>query len=404
MGDVEVSSELPLSGLVVVDLTQWFAGPVATSWLGDMGANVIKVERPGVGDPTRHVDHVLGGEASSYFAGINRSKRSIELDLTSAKGIDALRRLIAKADILVENFRPGVMSRLGLEYDELAAVNERLIYCAVSSFGDFGPLAQKPGMDIVVQAMGGVMGLTGPSGGSPIRVGAPVADYVGALQTMVGITVALAERARSGKGQRVDVSLLEGQIAMLSNYIAGFFVTGEPSGPVGNFHPQLVPYQPYETKDGSVIVACLTEQFWEKMCGALDLEGFLVDPRFVTNIDRVAHREELNGLLEPLFAQMTSRELTSKLEQSDVPCAPIQSMAELIANPQVVESQVILDMEHPRYGSYHAIAAPFRFSRTPARATHYAPDLGEDTDAVLTEFGFSPEEIAQLNASRNAPV
>jgi crotonobetainyl-CoA:carnitine CoA-transferase CaiB-like acyl-CoA transferase len=293
------------------------------------------------------------------------------------------------------------MSRLGLEYDELSAVNERLIYCAVSSFGDFGPLAQKPGMDIVVQAMGGVMGLTGPSGGSPIRVGAPVADYVGALQTTVAITVALAERARSGKGQRVDVSLLEGQIAMLSNYIAGFFVTGEPSGPVGNFHPQLVPYQPYETKDGSVIVACLTQQFWEKMCGALDLEHLMVDPRFTTNINRVAHREELNGLLEPLFSQMTSSELTSKLEQADVPCAPIQTMAELMVNPQVVESKAILEIEHPRYGSYHAIAAPFRFARTPARATNYAPDLGEDTSEVLEEFGFSPEEIAQLIDTRN---
>jgi crotonobetainyl-CoA:carnitine CoA-transferase CaiB-like acyl-CoA transferase len=402
MSEVAKSTELPLAGLVVIDLTQWFAGPVATTWLGDMGANVIKVERPGVGDPTRHVDHVLGGVASSYFAGINRSKRSIELDLSSAEGIDALRRLIAKADVLVENFRPGVMSRLGLDYGELSAVNERLIYCAVSSFGEFGPLAQRPGMDIVIQAMGGVMGLTGPSGGSPIRVGAPVADYVGALQTTVAISVALAERARSGKGQRVDVSLMEGQIAMLSNYIAGYYVTGEPSGPVGNFHPQLVPYQPYETKDGSVIVACLTEQFWQKMCGALDLEELLVDPRFVTNIDRVAHREELNGLLEPLFAKMTSSDLTSKLEKADVPCAPIQTIADLIVHPQVVESKTILEMEHPRYGSYHAIAAPFRFERTPARATNYAPDLGEDTTAVLSEFGFSPDEIAQLEASTKA--
>jgi len=404
MVDDGENTNLPLSGLVVIDLTQWFAGPVATSWLGDMGADVIKIERPGVGDPTRHVDNVLGNEASSYFAGINRSKRSVELDLSSVDGMNALRRLIAKADVLVENFRPGVMSRLGLEYDELSADNGRLIYCSISSFGDFGPLAQKPGMDIVIQAMGGVMGLTGPSGGSPIRVGAPVADYVGALQATVAITVALAERARSGKGQRVDVSLMEGQIAMLSNYIAGFFVTGEPNGPVGNFHPQLVPYQPYETKDGSVIVACLTEQFWQKMCGALDLEGLMSDQRFVTNIDRVAHREELNGVLEPLFAQMTSSDLTSKLEQADVPCAPIQTMAELIVHPQVVESQAILEIEHPRYGSYHAIAAPFRFERTPARVTNYAPDLGEDTLTVLTEFGFSPEEISRLDASAKSKI
>jgi crotonobetainyl-CoA:carnitine CoA-transferase CaiB-like acyl-CoA transferase len=275
-----MTGEGPLAGVVVVDLTQWFAGPLATSWLGDMGADVIKIERPPGGDPTRQVDSVLESGLSSYFAGLNRSKRSIVLDLATEDGAAAARRLIDRADVLVENFRPGVTDRLGLGYETVSQDNPRLVYCSISSFGDEGPMTRRPGMDIIVQAMGGVMGLTGPHGGPPFRVGAPVADYVGSLQTMSAVTLALHERFRTGRGQHVKVSLLDGQMAMLSNYIAGFYVTGQPDGPVGNYHPQLVPYQPYDTADGSVIVACLTEEFWRRMCGALGLPHLLENPQY----------------------------------------------------------------------------------------------------------------------------
>jgi crotonobetainyl-CoA:carnitine CoA-transferase CaiB-like acyl-CoA transferase len=384
----------PLAGLVVVDLTQWYAGPLATSWLGDLGANVIKVERPAGGDPTRYVDSVLDSGLSSYFAGLNRSKRSILLDLSADSGARAIRRIIAQADVVVENFRPGVMDRLGLGYEAVSQDNKRLVYCSISSFGSEGPLVRKPGMDIIVQAMGGVMGLTGPTGGPAYRVGAPVGDYVGALQTMVAVTLALQERTRSGLGQKVEVSLLDGQMAMLSNYMAGFHVTGQPDGPVGNYHPQLVPYQPYEAQDGTVIVACLTEEFWRRMCGALELPHLLEDSRFATNPDRVAHRDLLNSELEPVIARMTSSELIARLEAADVPCGPILSMADLIQHPQVAASQTIIELEHPKAGRYHAVAAPFRLTASPARPAGPAPDLGAHTAEVLREFGLPPADIA----------
>jgi crotonobetainyl-CoA:carnitine CoA-transferase CaiB-like acyl-CoA transferase len=284
------------------------------------------------------------------------------------------------------------MDRLGLSYEEAKAINPKLIYCSINSFGDKGPLSEKPGMDLVVQAMGGVMGITGLEGGQPVRVGAPVADYVGALQTMTTVLLALNERHRSGKGQRVNVILLDGQIAMLSNYIAGFFVSGRPSGPVGIFHPQIVPYQPYDAKDRQVIVACLTEQFWQRMCQALDLEFLLDDARFDLVADRVAHREELNGILKPVFAAMTSAELIQRLEEADVPCCPINSISDIVDHPQVKANGTILELEYDG-GSHHAVKAPFGLSRTPPRKPTAGPALGEHTEEILNEIGLSSADL-----------
>lgn len=401
MAGSEEHREGPLAGTVVVDLTQWFAGPLATSWLGDLGANVIKIERPG-GDPTRRVDSVLRSGLSSYFAGLNRSKRSVVLDLRSEAGAAAARHIIGRADVLVENFRPGVMDRLGLGYSAVSEANPRLVYCSISSFGDEGPLTGRPGMDIIVQAMGGVMGLTGPRGGQPFRVGAPVADYVGSLQATTAVTLALHERTRSGRGQQVKVSLLDGQLAMLSNYMSGFFITGQPDGPVGNYHPQLAPYQPYETADGSVIVACLTEEFWLRMCGALDMPHLLEDPRYAINADRVAHLLELNAELEPVIARLTSEELVARLEAADVPCGPILSMADLVGHPQVAASQTLVELEHPEAGRYHVVAPPFRLTQSPSHPSGPAPGLGAHTAEVLREFGCSPADIAPITGQEQA--
>lgn len=387
----------PLTGIRVVDFTRWLAGPFATSVLGDMGADVIKIERAGVGDETRYVDRVFGEGNSAYFIGNNRSKRSLTLNLADERGKEIARRLIAKADVLVENFRVGVMDRLGLGYEAMRELNPRLIYCSITSFGPHGPYVNKPGMDLIVQAMGGVMGLTGEPGGRPLRVGSPIADFVGAYQALVGILLALFHRERTGEGQRVDVALLDGQISLLANYIPGFFVTGKPDGPVGVGHPQLVPYQTFETADGSIVIACLNEQFWQKLCLALEMPELLTDPRFARNADRVEHREALVPLLEERLRQRTAQEWLTTLEAADVPCAKVNTLADLARDPQVQENEMLLKVPHKTGGEVTVVGVPVKLCRTPGRVRGAAPLLGEHTDQILAELGYSSDMIASLH-------
>jgi crotonobetainyl-CoA:carnitine CoA-transferase CaiB-like acyl-CoA transferase len=386
----------PLAGIRVIDLTRWLAGPFATSMLGDMGADVIKVEKPGQGDGTRGVDQLFVDHLSSYHLGLNRNKRSLALDISKPAGQDIVRRLALTADVLIENFRPDVMPRLGLAYEELSVTNPRLIYCSISSFGAEGPLRKKAGMDLVVQAMGGVMGLTGESGGLPFRVGAPIADFVGAYQAVMGVTLALLARHQSGLGQKVDVALLDGQISMLANYIPGFFVTGEPSGPVGVGHPQLVPYQPFAAADGRIIIACLTEEFWRRLCRALQLDGLIDDVRFRRNSDRVANRGELIPTIEAAVARFTTAELAGLLDEADVPNAPVWSLAELLEHPQVATNEMVLHMEHPRAGRYRAVGMPVKLRGTPGVVRRPAAELGQDSKDILTEAGIDEDAYKRL--------
>jgi crotonobetainyl-CoA:carnitine CoA-transferase CaiB-like acyl-CoA transferase len=388
----------PLADIRVIDLTRWLAGPFATTMFGDMGADVIKVEKPGQGDGTRDVDHLFVDRLSSYHLGLNRNKRSLAVDITKRAGQDVVRRLVLGADVLIENFRPDVMPAMGLGYEELSATNPRLVYCSISSFGAEGPLRKKAGMDLVVQAMGGVMGLTGESGGMPFRVGAPIADFVGAYQAVVGVTLALLAREKSGLGQKVDVALLDGQISMLANYIPGFFVTGEPSGPVGVGHPQLVPYQPFAASDGRIIIACLTQEFWRRLCQTLQLDHLIEDVRFRRNADRVANRGDLIPIIEAAVAGFTTAELTTLLDEADVPNAPIWSLAELLAHPQVAANEMVLDMEHPRAGKYRAVGMPVKLRGTPGVVRRSAPELGQDTKDILTEAGIDDETYRHLLA------
>ena len=387
----------PLSGIRVLDFTRWLAGPVATSFLGDMGADVIKVERAGLGDETRYVDRVFGEGNSAYFVGNNRSKRSLTLDLADQRGREIARRLAAQSDVLVENFRVGVMDRLGLGYETVGKLNPRLVYCSISSFGPTGPYVNKPGMDLIVQAMGGVMGLTGESGGRPLRVGSPIGDFVGAYQALYGITLALFHRERTGQGQRVDVALLDGQISLLANYVPGFFVTGKPAGPVGVGHPQIVPYQTFETADGSIVIACLNEQFWQKLCQVLELPELLADWRFASNADRVEHREALVALLQARLAQRTSQDWLATLGASDVPCAGVNTLADLAHDPQVRENEMFVRVPHQTGGEVTVVGVPVKPRATPGRVRSAAPLLGEHTDEILAELGYAPETIASLH-------
>jgi crotonobetainyl-CoA:carnitine CoA-transferase CaiB-like acyl-CoA transferase len=396
----EVQNGRPLDGIRVLDFTRWLAGPYATSMLGDMGADVIKIEKIGVGDGTRVVDRLFGDGLSSYYLGLNRSKRSMAVDLATAEGRELILRLAREADVVIENFRPSVMRKLRLDYEDLAAVNSRLIYCSVSSFGPSGPLRDKAGMDLIVQALGGIMGLTGDPNGDPLRAGVPIGDYVGAFLSIIGILLALRARDTMGVGQRVDVALLDGQIALLANYLPGFFVNGKPDRPVGVGHPQIVPYQLFNTADGHLVVACLTEGFWRRLCDTMQLAELRNDARFSTNADRVAHRDELVPLLEEAIARWRTVDLAKALNDADIPCAPVHSLADIADDPQVRHNKMIVSLEQADIGEYQSVGVPVKLSQTPGYPSSPAPKLGEHTEEILTEAGLSSTEIDELIRKR----
>jgi crotonobetainyl-CoA:carnitine CoA-transferase CaiB-like acyl-CoA transferase len=363
--------------------------------LGDMGADVIKVER-GEGDNTRNVDLHYAEGMSSYFLGLNRSKRSIVVDYRTPAGRDLLLEVAKSVDVIVENFRPGVMENFGLAYEEFARVNPRLIYCSISAFGHDGPLHKKAAMDLVVQAMGGVMGLTGDPDGLPMRSGAPTGDFVGAFLTVIGVTLGLLARAQTGLGQRVDVPLINGQVAMLANYIAGFVKSGEPSRAVGVAHPQLAPYQLFKTADRYLIIACLTEEFWRRLCRALKREELIDDARFKTNPDRVANRAILIPIIEAEVAGWNSADLAALLDSHDVPNATVQSLADVIGSEQIKHNEMVIEIEQRSAGKYPAVGIPVKLSATPGRVQLPAPELGEHTEEVLVELGVSAARIREL--------
>jgi crotonobetainyl-CoA:carnitine CoA-transferase CaiB-like acyl-CoA transferase len=333
---------------------------------------------------------------SSYFLGLNRSKRSIVVDYRTEAGRELVLRLMKDVDVVVENFRPGVMEHFGLGYEAASAVNDHLIYCSISSFGHDGPLRGKAGMDLIVQAMGGVMGLTGEPDGIPMRSGSPSGDFVGAFHTIYAILLGLLARERTGRGQRVDVPLINGQISMLANYVAGFMKTGEPSKAVGVRHPQLVPYQLFGTADRHLVIACLTEEFWRRLCRALGIEELIKDDRFRTVVDRVKNREILIPIIEGLISDRPSKELSELLDSFDVPNAPVSTLADVIAMPQVERNQMIIELEQEHVGPYKAVGVAVKLSDTPGFPHRPAPELGEHTLEVLGEFGITLEEASDL--------
>lgn len=390
------SARGPLSGYTVLDLTRWLAGPYATSWLGDMGADVIKIERPGTGDDERHIDKALPNDTCGYFVGVNRSKRSMTLDLSKPEGREVLLLMARSADVIIESYRPGTMERLGLGYEDIAEANPRILYCSISAFGQEGPLRDQPGMDIIAQAIGGMMALTGEPGRPPLRAGVPIADLTAAMLSVSLIALGLLARERFDIGQKVSVSLLDGQISLLANYLPGFFVTGEPRDPVGNAHPQIVPYQPFETRDGHVLVACLTEAFWRRFCGAIQLGNLAEDPRFASNAMRCANRGELIPTLEATMRTKSTAHWLDLLRRVDVPCAPINDLAAIVRDPQVAFNGMIVEIDHPLAGKVRIPGNPMKMSSTPARISRPAPLLGEHTDEVLGAYGISAERIAAL--------
>jgi len=393
---------LPLAGYRVLELAHLVAGPVCGMLLADLGADVVKVEAPEGGDIARTVyDPLLGGD-SAVFHTVNRNKRSVALDLRRPEGRAAFTRLVAGADVVVEAYRGGVAERLGIDYAALAAVNPRLVYCSLSAFGPEGPWRDKPGLDMLVQALSGLMAVTGEPGGGPVLCGAPVLDTLGAFQAATGVLTALLHRERTGEGQRVDVSLLAGALLAHAARLSVFLVTGEEPGRQGSAHPYLVPFQAFAAQDGWIYVAAWVDRLWEPFCAALERPALAADPRFATRADRLRHREALVAEVAPVFRARTVQEWMAQLEKHDVLCAPVNRYRDLADDPVVRASGMLVSQEHPRAGRLTTFATPIRLSRTPGGIRAPAPALGEHTDAVLREAGLAPEEIARLRAAGTA--
>lgn len=397
----------PLSGLVVLDLSRILAGPWATQLLADLGAEVIKIERPGSGDDTRQWGppwlRDRDGNAtreSAYFLSANRNKRSVTVDFTRAEGQEVLHRLAEKADIVVENFKVGGLKPYRLDYASLAAINPRLVYCSITGFGQTGPYAHRAGYDFLIQGMGGLMSITGrpddEPGGGPIKVGVALTDILTGLYATVAILAALAERARSGRGQAIDLALLDVQVASLANQALNYLVSGQVPQRMGNAHPNIVPYQDFPSADGYLIIAVGNDAQFARLAAVLDHPEWADDPRFATNAARVAYRD----LLIPLIAAETRRRPTAHwvaaLEEVGVPCGPINDLAAVFADPQVIAREMHRSLPHPLAGSVPQVANPIRFSRTPVTYRNAPPLLGADTNAVLTAVGYSCEEIGAL--------
>jgi CoA:oxalate CoA-transferase len=385
----------PLKGLKVIDMTRVLAGPFCTMMLADLGAEVIKVERPGTGDDSRAFGPHQNGE-SAYFMSINRGKKSLTLDLKSEKGKNVLRRLIEKADVLVENFKPGVMKKLGLGYDELAKINPRLIYCASSGFGHSGPYSSRPAYDLIIQGMGGLMSITGPDENTPTKVGSSIADIFAGVFSTIGILGALNHRHQSGKGQMVDVAMLDCMVAILENAVARYTTTGVDPVPIGNRHPSIAPFTSLKTSNGFINVACGNDQLWKKFCDVIGREKLALDDRYQNNADRCQHMDELIPVLNQSISQNTTEFWLEKLEEAHVPAGPINRISEVLKDPQVLARNMLVELMHPTVGKIHVPGTPVKFSETAAEINSPAPTLGQHSREILAQAGFSSEEIDAL--------
>jgi len=377
----------PLEDIVVLDLTWVLAGPFASMLLCDLGADVIKVERPPWGDISRTTGPYQNG-FSGYFFSITRGKRSIAIDLRNPEGRDLFLRLVERADVVMENFTPGTMEKLGLGYEVLAARNPRLVYAATSGFGQTGPYRARPALDIIVQAMGGAMSITGEPGGRPVRPGVSYGDVAAGLFTVIGILAALHERERTGRGQAVDISMLDCQVTVMENAIMRYFVTGEVPGPLGTRHPSATPFQAFPTADGYLVVALGfgEENQWNLLCGILGLPELIDDPRFETGPKRTANHAVLEPILEAAFRKRTTAEWLAELEAVGIPCGPINRVPDVVADPQVQHRNMIVPGHHHQAGTIPIANTPFKFSASEAGIKGPPPDYGQHTREVLREF------------------
>jgi crotonobetainyl-CoA:carnitine CoA-transferase CaiB-like acyl-CoA transferase len=389
----------PLSGLRVLDLTRVLAGPTCTQMLGDLGAEVIKIERPEAGDDTRGFapPFVPNTKESAYFVGVNRNKKSVTLDIAKPEGQVIIHKLLEHCDILVENFKVGALAKYGLGYEQLAKTHPRLIYCSITGFGQTGPYAPRPGYDALIQAMGGVMSLTGEPNGSPQKVGVPVADLFAGLYGCIGILAAVNHRNNTGQGQQIDIGMLDTHVAWLANQGMNYLATGENPPRLGNQHPNIAPYQEFPTKDGYIILAVGNDPTFERFCKAFGQEALLADPRFATNPIRVQNRQLVTDTLTPVMKSKTTAEWIDALEALKIGCGPINTLEQVFADPHVQAREMVVEMAHGSGETVKVIANPVKLSATPPSYRSAPPVLGEHTQDVLTSvLKMSASDIAAL--------
>ena len=391
----------PLDGVRIIDFTRILAGPFGAMFLGDMGAEVIKVEEPGKGDDTRGWPPFAGGEAT-YFLSVNRSKKSLTLNMKAPEGLAILRKLISKSDVVLENFRPGTMDRLGVGYEALRALNPRLIYCAISGFGESGPEASRPGYDLIVQGESGVMDITGFPDGPPVKVGNSIADLVAGMSAAQGITLALLARERTGRGQKVEVGMLDVMAALLTYQAGLYWNGGGRPGRRGNQHPSIVPYEVFRAADAYLTLGVANNSLWDKACRALGREDLVRDPRFDTEAKRVGNRDVLVPLLNDVLSARPAEEWLTRFDQAGVPAGKIKTVAEVCESPHLKARGMVVKLPHPKAGSITVMGVPVRLHETPGAATAPPPLLGEHTEEILTRLLRIPK--AKVDAFRASGV
>lgn len=388
----------PLEGLFVLDLSKTLAGPFCTMNLGDMGADVIKVEEPTSGDETRQWSPYWDGQSCFYLA-VNRNKRNIAVNLKHPQGVEVIKKLAAKADVMIESFRTGTTDKMGLGYADIRSINPRIVYCAISGFGRTGPLSKKGGYDLMVQAYSGLMSTTGEPERTPLRVGFSLVDITCGWIAYGGIMTALYQREHTGTGQYVEASLLEGMVSAASYHVVNYLGTGVNPAPLGQGHPSLAPYQMFPSKDGRVMLGAANDGLWKKFCDVVERADLADDPRFGTNLDRVNNRQVLIPLLEDLFRTKTTQEWVELLDGAGIPNAPVNTIADLVEDPQVAHRDMIVDVPHPTVTGLRAPASPLRLSDGPASIRRHPPANGEHTEEILCELGYSTHDLADLESS-----